>query len=147
MKATKAFQIIKKGWRMLMKRQGNIYQDICNIENIREAIIKASKGKKSRKNVQMILKNIDSYALKIQAMLKNKTYAPSQYAEETIKEVSNGKERVIYKPKYYPDQIIHWCLMLQIQRIVMKGMYKYCCGSIPNRGIHYALKGYETLTV
>lgn len=55
---------------------------------------------------------------------------------------NNGvvKERIIYKPRYYPDQIIHWCLMQQIEEIIKRGMYCYCCASIPGRGIHYALK-------
>lgn len=123
-----------------MKRIGYIYKDICSIENIKEAILKASKGKRNRNNVQKILENIDYYAEQIQTMLKNKSYKPLPYQEDLIKEPSNGKERVIFKPKYYPDQIIHWCLMLKLSPIIMKGMYYYNCGSIPGRGIHYALK-------
>ena len=121
-----------------MKRIGYIYNDICDIENIKEAILKASKGKRKRSNVQKVLKNIDYYAEQIQIMLKNKTYNPSPYQEDLIKETSNNKERVIFKPKYYPDQIVHWCLMLKLSPIIMKGMYYYNCGSIPGRGIHYA---------
>lgn len=103
-----------------MKRIGYIYKDICSIENIKEAILKASKGKRSRNNVQKILENIDYYAEQIQTMLKNKSYKPLPYQEDLIKEPSNGKERVIFKPKYYPDQIIHWCLMLKLSPIIMK---------------------------
>ena len=34
-----------------MKRVGNIYEKITKKENIRQAILKASKGKKKRKRV------------------------------------------------------------------------------------------------
>lgn len=80
------------------------------------------------------------YARQIQELLIHKTYVPGPYVEENIIESTNGKERVIQKPRYYPDQIIHWCLMLQLEKVIMKGMYTYCCGSIPKRGIHYAMK-------
>ena len=61
-----------------MKRYGYIYKDVCEIENIKLAINKASKGKKNRKGVKHILNNSDFYARKIQEMLVNKTYKPSQ---------------------------------------------------------------------
>jgi hypothetical protein len=121
-----------------MKRYGYIYKEICDIENIKEAILKASKGKRNRGNVQKVLKDIDYYAEQIQSMLVNKTYVPSPYLEDKIKETASSKERNIFKPKYYPDQIIHWALMLKLSPTIMKGMYHYNCGSIPNRGIHYA---------
>lgn len=53
---------------------------------------------------------------------------------------ANKKERTICKPRYYPDQIIHWALMLQIQPVIMRGMYGYCCGSVPGRGTSYGQK-------
>lgn len=98
------------------------------------AIMKASLGKRDRKYVKKILKNIDFYANEISELLKNKRYVASPYTIKIIKDGSSGKERTIYKPKFYPDQIIHWALMLQLQPILMKGMYKYTCGSVPNRG-------------
>jgi hypothetical protein len=39
-----------------------------------------------------------------------------------------------------PDQIIHWALMLQLEPIIMHGMYEYNCGSIPGRGTSYGQK-------
>jgi len=73
-------------------------------------------------------------------MLVNKTFVPSGYREEKIWDGGNKKERIIHKPQYYPDQIIHWCLMQQIEPVIRRGMDAYCCASVPGRGIHYALK-------
>ena len=87
-----------------------------------------------------VLDNMDDYANKIRDMLLTYRYVPSPYIEKTIMDGANKKERTICKPRYYPDQIIHWALMLQIQPVIMRGMYEYCCGSVPNRGTSYGQK-------
>ncbi|MGI6145043.1 MAG: RNA-directed DNA polymerase [Peptococcia bacterium] len=123
-----------------MKREGFIFPKICAKENIILAIYNSSKGKRGRRNVQRILKKSVYYASQIQQMLVNKTYVPAGYQEEKIWDGGNKKERTIFKPQYYPDQIIHWCLMQQIEPLIRRGMYDYCCASVPGRGIHYTLK-------
>lgn len=57
-----------------MKRVGNIYEKITKKENIRQAILNASKGKKNRKSVIKILDDINFYVNEIYNMLINKTY-------------------------------------------------------------------------
>lgn len=123
-----------------MKRIGYIYPKIYDIENIKEAIYNASKGKRSHKYVKKVLNDIDYYAVKVQVMLKNKSYMPSKPIIKTIQDNSSGKIRTIHKPNFYPDQIIHWSLMLQVEPIIMKGMYIYNCGSVKGRGTTYAQK-------
>jgi RNA-directed DNA polymerase len=117
-----------------LKRIGYIYERVHDIENIKKAVMNSSKGKRDQNRVRIIIKNIDCYSEKISKMLKNKTYKPSPYIIKIIEDGANKKTRKIYKPRYYPDQIIHWALMQQIQPIIMKGMYKYTCGSVPERG-------------
>lgn len=96
--------------------------------------MKSSLGKRKQKRVKEVLDNIGIYAKKIQYMLVNKRYTPSPYIEKIIEDGATKKIRTICKPRYYPDQIIHWALMLQLQPIIMKGMYEYSCGSVPGRG-------------
>lgn len=120
-----------------MKRHGFLYQQIYDIENIKLAIKNASKGKRNRRRVKHILDNSDEYAERIHLMLKHKVYSPSAYVEQTIFDGSNKKERVIHKPKFYPDQIIHWALMQVIQPYIQQGFYEHSCGSIPNKGTSY----------
>ena len=117
-----------------MKRIGYIYERIYDIENIKYAIWKASDKKRDQRRVKEVLNEIDYYAAKIQEMLFNQTYVPTKPIIKKIQDASSGKVRKIYKPKFYPDQIIHWSLMLQLQPIIMRGMYEYNCGSVPNRG-------------
>ena len=127
-----------KGVFFKLKRYGYIYEKIYDIDNIRYAIWKASEKKRKQRRVEVILKNMDYYAYQIQKMLKEKTFTPSQPTIKTIQD--SGKKRVIYKPKFYPDQIVHWALMLQLEPIIMEGMYEYNCGSVTGRGTSYGQK-------
>lgn len=123
-----------------MKRKGNIYINICRKDNIKQAILKASAGKKHRKNVAKIVDNIDYYVDEIYQMLVSKNVKLSPYKKMTIHDGANKKERIIYKPAFYPDQCIHWCIMIQLQPLLEKGIYEYCCASVPKRGIHYGAR-------
>jgi len=130
--------------RRLMKRIGNIYEKICDVDNIKLAILEASKGKRLQNRVAHVLNNIDEFSVKIQYMLVNQTYKPSPYISKIIFDSSSGKERTIYKPMFFPDQIIHWALILQIKNIIMRGMYFYNCGSIPNKGSSFGQRALES---
>lgn len=123
-----------------MKRIGYIYEKIYNLGNIEKAIYNASKGKREQRRVKLVLDNIDYYANEIQDMLINKTFIPSKPEIKTIKDGVNKKTRIIYKPNFYPDQIIHWSLMLHLEPVIMKSMYAYNCGSIPKRGTSFGQK-------
>ena len=130
-----------------MKRTTNLYPKIIDKDNIKKAILNASKGKKERKSVQKILDNINGYTENICKMLKNEKYVSSKYQKMIIHDGTRKKERIIYKPNFYPDQIVHWALMLQIEPILLKGMYCYCCGSIRGRGISYGAKHIKKILV
>lgn len=114
-----------------------MFEKITDIENIKTAIVKSSLGKREQRRVRVVLEDIDSHAYQIQEMLLSKSYRHSAYTHKTIQDQSNNKVREIHKPCYFPDQIIHWSLMLVLEPIVMKGMYQYNCGSIPNRGTSF----------
>ncbi len=118
-----------------MKRVGNIYSKITSKENIARAFSNAAKRKHERRVVKDIMNNLNYYINDVQQMLVNKTYIPNPYIILKIQDGTRKKERIIFKPKFYPDQIIHWALMQQIEPIIMKGMYDLCCASVKNRGI------------
>jgi RNA-directed DNA polymerase len=123
-----------------MKRVGYIYEKICDIENIKTAIMKSSLGKRDKIFVKRVLDNIDIYAERIRKMLVDKSYVASPYTIKVIQDGSSNKERTIYKPRYYPDQIIHWALMLQLYEVFNRGMCEYTCGSVPGRGTSFGQK-------
>jgi RNA-directed DNA polymerase len=117
-----------------MKRIGYIYNKVWSLDNIKKAILKASLGKRQQNRVQKILLNLNYYAIEIQHLLKNRKYVPSPYEIKEIHDGATHKTRTICKPAFYPDQIIHWALMLQLEPYIMRSMYAYNCGSVPNRG-------------
>ena len=123
-----------------MKRYGFIYSKVYDPDNLKLAMRKASLGKRNQKRVKKVLCNADGYAEKLCRMLRDKDYQPSTPQIRIINDGASGKKRTIYKPNFYPDQIIHWALMLQLEPMIMHGMYAYSCGSIPGRGTSYAQK-------
>jgi hypothetical protein len=126
-----------------MKRQGFLYDKICNISNVKSALISASKNKTKKFAVQNALRNFEENANFVRELLVNKSYIPNKYYPATIKDGISGKERTIYKPKFFPDQIIHWCLINVIKPLLLRGMYHWSCASIPGRGPHYAKRACE----
>lgn len=117
-----------------MKRVGFIYEKMCDIGLIKLAIHKAAQGKTCKHYIRKVLDNIDDYALKIQNMLESQSVELSPNRQVTIYDRSCMKERLITVPKFFPDQIIHWVVMLVIEPIIKRGMYRFTCGSIPTRG-------------
>ena len=89
-----------------MKRIGNIYVKIYERRNVEKAILNASKGKKSRANVKRIIGNMEVAINKLQDMLEKQQYIPSPYEEKNIYDGANKKQRIIFKPRFYPDQCI-----------------------------------------
>lgn len=130
-----------------MKRVGNIYDKIIDKNNIRQAILKASKRKRNRKNVKAVLENIVLATDNIYKLLQEEKFVPSPYEKVKIMDGVRKKERVIYKPRFYPDQCVHWALMLQLEPILMKGMYYYNCASIKGRGLLHATRYVEKILV
>jgi RNA-directed DNA polymerase len=123
-----------------MKRIGNIYQKIIDKDNIRAAIKRAATGKLKRESVQRVLADIPRHVDKIHVLLKNKAYRPCPVKERIVREGACQKERKITTIRFFPDQIIHWCVILQLESYFIKSAYQLSCGSMPGRGVHYAKK-------
>ena len=117
------------------KRIGHLYEKMCERENIKQAILCAAQNKHKRKEVKYVLGHIDEFAGKIQCMLKNQSYKPSKYRIRTIYDSRSKKYRQICSLPFYPDQIVFWCVINTIKPVIMRGMYEWCCGSVPGRGI------------
>lgn len=117
-----------------MKRVGYLYEKMCDLSLIRYAIRKAAQGKTYKHYIRKVLQNEEAYALRIQEMLVNESVKLSPNRQITIYDRSCSKERIITVPKFFPDQILHWVVMLVIEPIITKGMYRFNCGSVPTRG-------------
>lgn len=83
-----------------MKRYGNLYSKIYDMENLKLAHRNAKKGKGWYKEVQMVDSNADYYLGILQKQLINKTYQTSEY--KTFIKMDGQKNRLIYKLPYFP---------------------------------------------
>lgn len=119
-----------------MKRYGNIYSKVYDLENLKLAHQNAREEKAYYREVKMVDENPEYYLGIIHEILKNKTYNVSEYSVSTIND--KGKERTLMKLPYFPDRIIQWAIMLQVENIFMKTFCSHTCASIKNRGIHKA---------
>ena len=124
-----------------MKRYGNLYEKICDLDNLKLAHKNAQKGKGWYKEVKEINTNPEYYLKKLQDMLLNKTYKTSEY--ETFIKHDTGKDRKIYKLPYYPDRIAQWAILQVIEPILIKNFIPDTFSAIPGRGIHKALHRVE----
>lgn len=122
-----------------MKRYGNLYEEICGMENIEFAHQNARKGKSHYREVKMIDREPGKYLNEIHLMLKNKTYRNSKY-EIMERKMNNGKIRKIYKLPYFPDRIIHHAIMQIVGQIWYKTLIRDTYSSVKGRGIHDAVK-------
>lgn len=104
------------------------------MDNIREAHRSARRGKAHYKEVKMVDANPEKYFGIIQQQLKAKTYKTSQYTVFTRRD--QGKERVIYRLPYFPDRIVHHCIMQAVEPIWSKVFIRDTYSSLKNRGVH-----------
>ena len=92
-----------------MKRYGNLYSKIYDMENLKLAHKNARKDKLFYKEVQMVDSDEEYYLKQIQEMLINKTYEVSDYVVSVIND--KGKDRELCKLPYFPDRIIQWAIL------------------------------------
>jgi len=123
-----------------MKRYGNIYPKIYDMNNLRLAHQNAREDKSYYSEVRMVDNNEDYYLKQIQDMLKNKTYSLKPEDYTVFKKKDKNKIREIHKLDYFPHRIIQWALILQIQYILLPTFIDNSFSSISGRGTHLCLK-------
>jgi len=125
-----------------MKRYGNLYEKIYDMDNLRLAHKNARKGKGWYKEVIMVDSDEERYLTMLQNMLIEKTYKTSEYI--TFTKQDGTKERLIYKLPYFPDRICQWAIMQVIEPIIIKSLTKDTYSALPGRGIHQAKNRLQT---
>ena len=117
-----------------MKRLNNLYEKIYTYPNIELAHHNARKGKQRYAQVKKVDEFPGKHFLLVREMLKNKTFRNSEY--KVFKRIEGGKEREIYKLPYFPDRIIHHCILQIILPIWTKSLIADTYACVKGRGIH-----------
>lgn len=120
-----------------MRRIGNLYQQICSLENLTLADIKARKGKGDQYGIQVHDRNREMNILNLHQILIDKTYRTSSY---TTFKVYEPKEREVFRLPYYPDRITHHAVMNVLEKIFISVFTADTYSCIKNKGIHAAFK-------
>lgn len=133
----------KQEVRTDMKTYNNLFTGMLEPENVKRCFKVASKGKRSRSDVRRVMENLDSEVDKLIRILKNDTFHFRSFTTSVINSASERKERLIAKPKFRYDQVVHHILMSVFSPIVTRGLYEHVYGSIPGRGPHLGKKRLE----
>ena len=118
---------------MKLKRHGNLFNKITDIDNLRMAHKNARKGKTTYREVIDVDSNEEYYLNALKNMLESKSYKVSPY--KMFKKIDKGKEREIYKLPYFPDRIIHHAILQVLEPIWKKLLIKNTYQSIKGRGV------------
>lgn len=122
------------------KKVGFLYDKMCDRDLIRTAIMEGTKGKRGRKDIDRVLADVDGYVEKTYQLLVSKRYVPTVPRSRVIFDKSSNKRRVIRIVPFYPDGLMHQLCTMVLQPVIMRGMYRWSCASIPGRGNRCAAK-------
>lgn len=112
-------------------------EDVASIFNLKVAFKKAKQGKSFYQSVKDFEQDIDGNINKLHDDLLSHRYRTSEYRKEIINDA--GKERLISKLPFYPDRIVHWAIMLQLDKAFMNRFTTDTNAAISGRGTHTAL--------
>lgn len=118
-----------------MKRIGNLFEQICSLDNLRAADVIASRGKSDQYGVQLHKKNAEENLLQLHTILTDGSYKTSPYS--TFK-VFEPKERLVYRLPYFPDRICHHAIMNVLEPIFVANFTADTYSCIKGKGIHGA---------
>lgn len=118
-----------------MKRKGDLFQSICNLDNLKLADEIARKGKLKQAGIIKHDKNRHANLASLHAALISRTFKTSQYTTFTIYE---PKERLIFRLPYFPDRILHHAIMNVLEPIFVSCFTADTYSGIKGRGIHAA---------
>lgn len=131
-----------------MKRVNNLFESLISDENLLTAIDEVNKshhwkhGHKPNKVTAWVeltkeQRIIDLRNIILEGFQQKSPRIVNRY------DVSAKKWRTISEPIQWPDQYIHHAVVQVLQPVMMRGMDRYCCGSIKGRGTHYAKRAIE----
>lgn len=128
-----------------MKTYKHIFEEMLKEENIRQCFIEAARRKTNRPEIARVLEeeSLQKHIKILQTLLQEEKFRPPEHKKKLINEYTCGKIRTIIKPVYLYEQVVHHCIVKQLQPIILHGLYEHALGSIPGRGCHSGKKTME----
>lgn len=107
---------------------------------IRYVIVQGSVGKRGRRDVELVMSDLEGYIDKVYDMVVNDSCVPTPPRHVKIFDRTSNKEREIGIVPYFPDGIMHRLATEVAKPVFMRGMYAHSCASLPKRGNMHAIK-------
>ncbi len=131
-----------------MKRMNHIFERLISDDNLMLALQEVNRTHrwlprhKPNKTVAWVELDMQARVKELRKIIED-GFMPTPIIKKRRWDRSACKWRDICEPALWPDQYVHHALIQVIEPVMMRGMDKYCCGSIRNRGIHYGMKAIE----
>ena len=123
-----------------MKRVNNLFDKIISNDNLLNAITTVNKthrwfrNHKPNKCTVWVEKTKDERVEELKRIIIE-GFKPKKPRVTKRWDVNARKTRIVNEPAQWPDQYIHHALVQVLQPIIMRGMDRYCCGSIQKVGV------------
>lgn len=119
-----------------MKRIGNLYDKIANVNNLYLAEKKARRGKGGRDEIMKFVEKLDDNIMLLNKELADGSYRTGKYYHFTIYE---PKSRFISRLPYR-DRVVHHAILNVMESFFVKSFISSSYSCIKGRGIHKCLR-------
>lgn len=126
------------------KKIKNVYSLLYDSANLIRAQYKAQQGKGDRAEIRAFNDNIIENLDALYWMLRDETYTPGEYR---VKYIYEPKERMIMIAPFYPDRIMHHCIINVLGRFWQSIFIANTYACIKGRGIHKCMEDVHTALV
>ena len=119
-----------------MKRAGNLFEKICDIQNLHGAYYKASKNKRFTSGYINFRKNSEKNLEKLRKFLMDGKYTHGQYRHFTI---TDPKQRLISAAPF-PDRVMHHAIMNVLEPVFERQFIFHTYACRKGKGTHAAAR-------
>lgn len=116
-----------------------LFDSIASFPALRQAALRAAKGKRSKPGVAAFLANLEKGVLRIERELRSGSYRPGRY---TVIEVFDPKHRMVSAAPFR-DRVVHHAFCAVVEPIFERGFIHDTYANRKGKGTHRAIARYE----
>lgn len=119
-----------------MKKAKNLFNAVCEFENLYVSYLEARKGKRYRKAVLDFTAHLEDNLVSLQEELQNNTYRVGEYKQFVI---TDPKRRLI-TALCFRDRVIQWAIYRIVYPLFDKQFIYHSYGCREGKGTHKAVE-------